>query len=176
MSRHPATPARTFANSLLQPGQRRADASPASVCEEHAYTREGTARSVHLQMSEPQYVCTRLVTLAEPQTHNVIGDLQIEGVISRSPSPLPLEERAVEDLSPEELRELVRRQRERESDRSHSIKPEWKGLKRERSMTIISDGETSDAGEISVESAARSRQKKPRKGSVEVETIDLSGD
>jgi hypothetical protein len=37
--------------------------------------------------------------------------LQSEMIIPRSPSPQPLEERAEEDLTPEEMRELIRRQK-----------------------------------------------------------------
>lgn len=37
--------------------------------------------------------------------------LKAEGVIPRSPTPVPLEDRPVETLSAEELQELVRRQK-----------------------------------------------------------------
>jgi hypothetical protein len=37
--------------------------------------------------------------------------LQAEMIIPRSPSPIDLEETAVEDLIPEEMREIIRRQR-----------------------------------------------------------------
>ncbi|KAF2100644.1 hypothetical protein NA57DRAFT_74245 [Rhizodiscina lignyota] len=37
--------------------------------------------------------------------------LKIQGIVPRTPSPVPLEEREVDDLSPEEMRELLRRQR-----------------------------------------------------------------
>ncbi|KAL1622094.1 hypothetical protein SLS54_005159 [Diplodia seriata] len=39
--------------------------------------------------------------------------LQAEGVIPRTPSPIPLEDRPLEELNPEELRELLRRSREK---------------------------------------------------------------
>ncbi|KAF2801158.1 hypothetical protein K505DRAFT_412439 [Melanomma pulvis-pyrius CBS 109.77] len=51
-------------------------------------------------------------------------------IIPRTPSPVPLEERDVDDLSLEEMRELLQRQREREAATS-VIKQE--GVKRERS-------------------------------------------
>lgn len=37
--------------------------------------------------------------------------LQAEGIIPRTPSPTPLEERPLEELNQEELRELLRRHR-----------------------------------------------------------------
>jgi hypothetical protein len=39
-----------------------------------------------------------------------LGDLQLLRIIPRSPSPVPLELRPVEDLSLEEARELIKRQ------------------------------------------------------------------
>ena len=44
----------------------------------------------------------------------LVGDLQSEGIISRSPSLAPLEERDPDTLTVQEARELVRRMRVRE--------------------------------------------------------------
>ncbi|KAK5465123.1 hypothetical protein LTS15_001686 [Exophiala xenobiotica] len=52
-------------------------------------------------------------------------------VIERSPSPLPIDERPVDELSREQLQDLVRRQREQQA-----IKQENGGVKRERSRTV----------------------------------------
>ncbi|KAF2766061.1 hypothetical protein EJ03DRAFT_330451 [Teratosphaeria nubilosa] len=64
-------------------------------------------------------------------------DLQIESIISRSPSPVPLEERDPDDLSPEEARELVRRLRERQVE----VKKEATHEKRSREPTAIGGDE-----------------------------------
>ncbi|KAK5217890.1 hypothetical protein LTR99_003284 [Exophiala xenobiotica] len=53
-------------------------------------------------------------------------------IIERSPTPLPIEERPIDDLSREELQNLVRRQREEQS----ITKQENGGVKRERSGTV----------------------------------------
>lgn len=37
--------------------------------------------------------------------------LQAEYIVPKSPTPVPLEDRPIEELTPDELRELVRRQR-----------------------------------------------------------------
>lgn len=89
---------------------------------------------------------------------NSIDDLKSEMIIPRSPSPIPLEDRPEEDLSLEEARELIRRQR---ADMAR-IKPE---LKRERATNISSVG--SDDLTI-VERPA----KRPRA----IESIDLTSD
>ncbi|KIV79490.1 hypothetical protein PV11_07050 [Exophiala sideris] len=57
--------------------------------------------------------------------------LQSLMIIERSPTPLPLEERPVEELTREEMAELLRRQREQ-----LEIKQEHANLKRERAGTI----------------------------------------
>lgn len=102
-----------------------------------------------------------------------IGDLQIEGVIPRSPSPVPLEERDPDDLSPEEARELVRRLRQREQERTKiKIKKEAQE-KRARSDTFDGD---SDVEELPVtgEGSARKRHRPSTDSGVEV--VDLTED
>jgi hypothetical protein len=78
-------------------------------------------------------------------------------VIPRSPSPVPLEERNVDTLSPEEMRELLRRQRERDQP-ARAVKTE-RGVKHERSrersrtVSVANDEE----GEVSFVSTKRRR-------------------
>ncbi|KAF2622226.1 hypothetical protein BU25DRAFT_415384 [Macroventuria anomochaeta] len=78
-------------------------------------------------------------------------------IIPRSPSPVPLEDRDVDTLSAAEMRELLRRQREREAD-ARAIKQE-RGIKRElnceQSSTYTDD---TDDDEISIVSTKRRRE------------------
>lgn len=94
-------------------------------------------------------------------------------VLPRSPSPVPLEERDVDTLSPEEMRQLLRRQRER--DVAAKALKRGQGVKRERSRersrtATVDDG---DAGDVSFVSAKR--RKLPRTLDEDgTETIDLT--
>lgn len=54
-------------------------------------------------------------------------------IIPRSPSPAYAEETAVEDLTPEEMREIIRRQREQ----AIKVEDEVPNLKRERPLSSI---------------------------------------
>ncbi|KAK3697252.1 hypothetical protein LTR37_017564 [Vermiconidia calcicola] len=101
-------------------------------------------------------------------------DLQIEGIIPRSPSPVPLEDRAPEDLSPEEARELVRRLRKRDSGRA-KIKDENLRIKKEKRnhATLIEDDDENDVT-ITEEIRGRKRTRNSRDSAIEI--IDLSGD
>ncbi|KAF9693595.1 hypothetical protein EKO04_008533 [Ascochyta lentis] len=78
-------------------------------------------------------------------------------LIPRSPSPVPLEDRDIDTLSPEELRELVLRQRDRDAA-ARAFKQEA-GVKRERtcerSSTLAGDD---DDDEPSVVSTKRRRE------------------
>ncbi|KAK5125704.1 hypothetical protein LTR85_011978 [Meristemomyces frigidus] len=95
-------------------------------------------------------------------------DLQIEGIIARSPSPVPLEERDPEDLTPEELREQVRLLRARE-ERRVMVKPE----KREHS-TLSGDGE--DHVDLTTSNGTRDRKRHRTSHDSGVEVVDLTGD
>jgi hypothetical protein len=97
--------------------------------------------------------------------------LQIEGVLLRTPTPEPLEERDVEDLSPEEMRELLRRQKRARLEHV-TPKQEKKPPKRERATTISIDDNASDSDDIEVVNPTHGR-KRARRNS-EVEVIDLS--
>lgn len=96
----------------------------------------------------------------------ILGDLQIEGIIARSPSPTPLEERDEADLSPEEMRELLRRMRAREQEQV-KVKRE----KRDRTAAAAEDDDDDDVT-IAEEPRARKRHRTFQEAGVEV--IDLS--
>ena len=114
------------------------------------------------------------------------GDLQIEGIIARSPSPVPLEDRDPQDLSAEEARELVRRMRRMRACGTPGVKLEnqpkqEKSIKRQRSIDLRDeDGEDGEGGEdditiVSINPATRG--KRTRLGhSPDVEVLDLTGD
>ncbi|OJD40029.1 uncharacterized protein BKCO1_200017 [Diplodia corticola] len=95
--------------------------------------------------------------------------LQAECIIPRTPTPVPLEERPIEELTPEELRELVRRQREREAAQL-VVKQELKRERESSSMftlpSVSSDMMDSDM-EIN-DGPSRKRQR-----TTHVEVIDL---
>ncbi|KAF4541096.1 uncharacterized protein LTHEOB_8898 [Lasiodiplodia theobromae] len=95
--------------------------------------------------------------------------LQAEGIIPRTPSPTPLEERPLEELKPEELRELLRRHRERDAAAS-AVKREFK------TEDTGDDSRTGmDHAQSDLEITTVRRIKRPRiSGSVE--TIDLTDD
>lgn len=61
----------------------------------------GTALEVRIVYSVALIECSR----------DFIGALKALCIIPRTPSPVPLEERDVNDLNPDEMRELLRRQR-----------------------------------------------------------------
>ncbi|EME84101.1 uncharacterized protein MYCFIDRAFT_214617 [Pseudocercospora fijiensis CIRAD86] len=101
-------------------------------------------------------------------------DLQIEGIIPRSPSPTPLEDRDPDDLTPEEARELVRRMREREKLQA-AIKKEIKREKRNRSDTLNVDDESDHEGVlVTGEGPARKRARASTDSGIEC--IDLTGE
>ncbi|KXT08934.1 hypothetical protein AC579_9359 [Pseudocercospora musae] len=103
-------------------------------------------------------------------------DLQIEGIIPRSPSPTPLEDRDPDDLTPEEARELIRRMRDREKHQAF-IKKEIKREKRDRSDTVNLDDESDDDGVlVTGEGAAPARKRARASTDSGVECIDLTGD
>lgn len=75
-----------------------------------------------------------------------LGDLQTEGIVERSPSPVALEDRDPDDLAPEEARELIRRMRTREQA-AVKIKKEH-STKRQR--PVDQGGEDEHDGELSI--------------------------
>lgn len=82
--------------------------------------------------------------------NRITGDLEIEGVIERAPSPVLLADRNPEELTPDELREQVSILRAREA---LVVKQEPKRDKRvrERSATLAaSEGEDDDDDDVTV--------------------------
>ena len=110
-------------------------------------------------------------------------DLQIEGIIPRSRSPVPLEDRDPDDLSREEARELVRRMRARYHEAGSVKKEKGNGLvavkneKRHRSATMLSNNESNkDQVDFISENPAKKRQRSAFHAEIEIEVIDLSED
>lgn len=93
-------------------------------------------------------------------------DLQVEGIISRSPSPVPLEDRDRSTLTADELRQLLE-QREQEMLHLSRIKTE----KRERSTTVVDEG---DDGEVTITHRSSKRHRTFQDSGVEV--VDLTDD
>lgn len=98
-------------------------------------------------------------------TDVLVGDLQIEGLIPRTSSPVPLEERDPDDLSPEEARELVRRMRASRTDGEVKVKAEKRGRDDDQ-------GEDDDVEVTDQRSTKRSRMSTDSA----VEIIDLTDD
>ncbi|KAF2677306.1 hypothetical protein K458DRAFT_163912 [Lentithecium fluviatile CBS 122367] len=92
-------------------------------------------------------------------------------VIPRSPSPVPLEERDINTLNPEEMRELLKRQKERE-EAARKIKTE--GVKREHTRdSVLTVSGDEDDEEVSFVSEKR-RKLNFTIDEAGVETIDLT--
>ncbi len=109
------------------------------------------------------------------KTNRSSAGLQQEGIIERSPSPVPLEDRDPDDLTPEEARELVRRLRARQQDAA-KIKQENAVKAEKRSHSTFAEDEDSDGGsELEVISHnKRSRLSGSHDSGVEI--IDLTND
>nr|POE52327.1 hypothetical protein CFP56_70246 [Quercus suber] len=97
------------------------------------------------------------------------GDLQVEGLIARSPSPVPLEERNPTDLSLAEAHELIRQFQARHAQQKMAIKQEANAKKR---IHIHIEGDDED--EIEVTAASSKRVRVVQASGVEV--VDLTGD
>ncbi|KAM0701950.1 hypothetical protein Q7P35_010860 [Cladosporium inversicolor] len=100
-------------------------------------------------------------------------DLQIEGIIERTPSPIPLEERDPNELTPDELREQNRLLREKRP--SVKIKEEIKSEKRTRQHSATLSNEDDGEGDVTFVSEANKRRRK-RESMEGEELIDLSND
>jgi hypothetical protein len=88
------------------------------------------------------------------------ADLKSEMVIPRSPSPGPLEHRPIEQLTPEQMRELLRRQRA-------NVGPSKWEVKRER--RDVDDDEEDESDGLEVVHPPPKRQRV-------IETVDLTSD
>lgn len=100
-------------------------------------------------------------------------DLQIEGIIERSPSPVPLEERDPNTLNQEEMREVIRRMREREQN-APRVKQEIKREKRARSATLVSDDDGSDSDGLTITADGDRRKRSRQSVDSGIEVVDLS--
>lgn len=107
-------------------------------------------------------------------------DLEIEGIVERPRSPVPLTERDPDELTPDELREQNRLLRAQQASAAN-IKQEFKREKRarERSITLSdgnNDGDDSDEGEVTITGESDRRQKRARISAGAVDTVDLTED
>lgn len=107
-------------------------------------------------------------------THQTSGDLEIEGIIERAPSPVPLVDRDPDELTADELREQNRLLRARKP--AVEIKQEKKSKKRARasSATLNNDNEDEE-GDVTITSHT-DRRKRTRASMEGVETVDLTED
>lgn len=96
-------------------------------------------------------------------------DLQIEGILERSPTPPPFEERDPDTLTREELRELLRRRTEKVEELQR-VKQE--GVKRERATTIIDDD---DDDQVVITGEGSSKRRRTSDDSA-IEVVDLTDD
>ena len=99
--------------------------------------------------------------------------LQSLCIVPRASSPVPAEQRPLEELSVEELRYMVGRERER-NPAAYNVKPERQGgVKRERASTRA--GTTVDDDEVSfVEERPIRRQRVSDENENRIEIIDLT--
>lgn len=106
----------------------------------------------------------------------VAGALQSLGLLPRSPSPIPLEDRSIEDLSLQEARELLRRQQGRLASNEASVKRE--GIKREIKRERIEYGDDNDndgGGGIEIVDRPEKRRRLNANGAG-TDVIDLCSD
>ncbi|KAI7321151.1 hypothetical protein KC326_g2385 [Hortaea werneckii] len=104
------------------------------------------------------------------------GALQSLGLLPRSPSPIPLEDRSIEDLSLQEARELLRRQQGRLASNEASVKRE--GIKREIKRERIEYGDDNDndgGGGIEIVDRPEKRRRLNANGAG-TDVIDLCSD
>ena len=102
--------------------------------------------------------------------HPIPEDLQIEGIISRDPSPVPLEGRDIDELSLEEAHERLHRQ-----DAELRAQVRIKKEKRDHAAEIEAEGD--DESDDVANTGSSSRLKRPRLSDDSgVEIIDLTGD
>ncbi|KAL1393605.1 hypothetical protein HDK64DRAFT_315114 [Phyllosticta capitalensis] len=98
--------------------------------------------------------------------------LQSMYLIPRTPEPIPLEDRPIEDLTAEEMRELLRRQKE-QLDRATTIKKESRNETTQLKRDSGYQGSWEDGDDLAI---TEDRQAKRHKKNSEIETVDLTGD
>ncbi|RMZ00709.1 hypothetical protein D0862_06624 [Hortaea werneckii] len=97
------------------------------------------------------------------------GALQSLGLLPRSPSPIPLEDRNIEDLSLQEAQELLRRQQGRFASNETSVKRE---MKREH---IGAGDDSDDGGDVEIVDLPEKRRRLNANGAG-TDVVDLCGD
>ncbi|GAB7327866.1 hypothetical protein MBLNU13_g11655t1 [Cladosporium sp. NU13] len=100
-------------------------------------------------------------------------DLEIEGIIERAPSPVPLVDRDPHGLTPDELREQNRLLHGKRA--SVKIKKEVKPEKRARQRSTTLSNEDDDGGDVTFVSETNKRRR-TRESMENAEVIDLSDD
>lgn len=103
-------------------------------------------------------------------TKHDTGDLEIEGVIEREPSPVPLVDRDPDDLTPDELREQNRLLRQRRPP--VKIKKEFKREKRSRWRSATPGNDDEDEGDVTFVSETNKRRR-TRESMENAEVVDL---
>ena len=100
-------------------------------------------------------------------------DLEVEGIVERAPSPVPLVDRDPDELTPDELREQVRLLRARQP--AVEIKQEFKREKRARKRSVTLGNDDAEDGDVTFVSATNKRRR-TRDSMEGEEVIDLSDD
>ncbi|KAK0938929.1 hypothetical protein LTR29_009540 [Friedmanniomyces endolithicus] len=91
-------------------------------------------------------------------------DLQIEGVIARTPSPSPLEDRDPDSLTADEARELVRRMRAQQDEQVR--------IKREKRTRSVTHDDDDDTGAVALENRRRKRPRASHDSGIDI--VDLT--
>lgn len=113
---------------------------------------------------------------SHPWPANILpGDLQIEGIIPRTPSPAPLDELDLDTMTREQAIEALRQQRESQQA-SSSVR-----VKRERAPTMViyddgSDDEEGDEGGVSITSVGPVKKRQRTSADSGIDLIDLTDD
>jgi hypothetical protein len=120
----------------------------------------------------PRCVVNKLAILYHAD--QTIGDLQIEGIIPRSPSPTPLKDLDLDGMTREEAIGELRRRRALESSPPR--------VKRERAATIaidICDNDDDDGNndeDVTITSMAPVNKRQRTSNAADIDTIDLTDD
>ncbi|KAF2013667.1 hypothetical protein BU24DRAFT_452510 [Aaosphaeria arxii CBS 175.79] len=143
---------------------------------------KGKALSHRVEFSEAKPTTrttnSKSCTYVDPQKHPQAtflfryrskNALQAAYVIPRTPSPVPLEDRNLDELNLEEARELLKRQRERD-EAAKAIKQE-RGIKRER---VESEGQSDDEDVHLISSKKAKAEHRSTVNERGQETIDLT--
>jgi hypothetical protein len=148
-------------------------------------TRTAGHASPPTSSSTAPVVSIRLQTyLKNAISDNITGDLEIEGIVERPPSPAPpvkIENRDPADLTLDEAREQLRLLRAREA--ANNIKQEFQRENRKRERSVTSgqengsekDNNDRDDDEVTI-TAEWDRRKRAKASAEGAEVIDLTED